>query len=81
MGQILLKTLSEYLHGQLEGYVIAPVSSLREREQQLGDFLCYLNTLLASSGAMFASVSSNRWATLLLKCVDVDRDTGIHVVC
>lgn len=80
----VLKLVSEYLYGQMEGFVARDnpdVSRAWERlhcnrEELLGKYLCFLNTLLAATDSMHMVVSSPKWFSALISIVGVDEATG-----
>ena len=54
--------------------------STKERENLLGDFLCFLNTLCATHQSLRKILASGSWFNALLRVVDVDLKTGLHLV-
>lgn len=80
----VLRLVSEYLYGQMEGFVALDNPEVPrawkqlhcDREELLGRYLCFLNTLLAASDSMHTVVSSPKWFSALISIVDVDESTG-----
>ncbi len=47
-----------------------------EREDMLGEFLTFINTLSATHKTMRSVLASDQWFLMLLKIVNVDPETG-----
>ncbi len=89
----ILATVSEHLYGQLEGFVslgdpaIAQRwedkgSTMETREEQLGEFLSFVNSLSATHEVIRGVLASDVWFGTLLRIVDIDVTTGVCVcVC
>ena len=87
----ILNKVSAVLYGQLEGYICHSNSRVSEqwyakgvraeqREAELGEFLSFLGTLLASGGQLCAAMAMERLASMLLKVAGVDPSLGKPVV-
>lgn len=50
--------------------------STEKREEQLGRFLCFLNTLSATHSKIRAVLAEERWFSSLVKIVNIDTATG-----
>jgi len=72
----ILATVLDHLFGQLEGYVCTLTTKYKVQESQLGDFLCYVNTLLATHEVLRAALATELWFGTLLKIVDVNTTSG-----
>ena len=52
--------------------------TIEEREELLGEFLTFVNTLSATHEAMRSVLASDRWFKMLLRIVDIDTTTGLY---
>ncbi|KAL5481420.1 hypothetical protein EMCRGX_G021569 [Ephydatia muelleri] len=87
----ILSKVSALLYGQLEGYICQSDPRVSEqwyakgvcaeqRETELGEFLCFLGTLLASGGYLCAVMVMERLASMLLKVVGLGTGVGQQAV-
>ena len=57
-------------------YLQAQECSDEEREDLLGEFLTFINTLSATHQTLRSVLASDPWFQMLLRIVDVDLETG-----
>ncbi|XP_064390094.1 probable E3 ubiquitin-protein ligase HERC1 isoform X2 [Halichondria panicea] len=87
----ILSLVAKHLFCQLESFVNNkdPDMSRRweaeeytdeEREEMLGEFLTFVNTLSATHETMRCTLASDPWFLMLLRIVDVHPDTGKPVI-